>query len=112
MDFQSTFLQIIGYELCNTGGNCMVDVFNLSNGQSIGVTDECVVIFNGLDAGLHDEAGGDHGKVLVNLFDSNPDLIVDLNGSCIKHSGLNSFTLNDDTKYKVTNLMMLAHSNS
>lgn len=90
----------------------MVDVFNLSNERSLGVTDECIVIFKGLNAGADDEDGYDYGESLVNLIAGNPDLIVDEKGSAIKAHDSGSITLNDGTKYNLADLLKLENTNA
>jgi hypothetical protein len=42
-------------ETWNTGGNCMVDILTLSNGQVLCVSDEYVGLYNSADEFLDDD---------------------------------------------------------
>jgi hypothetical protein len=59
-------IEITTHSFGDQGGGCMVDAFNLSNGRSIAVTDEYIVIFKGINAGS--DRGDDYGDLLVDLF--------------------------------------------
>jgi len=86
---------ISGHYLTQLGGNCIVDIFNLSNGKSISVTDLHVCLYDSLDLGISDTSFDDEELVLIDLLASNPDLIVNSEGSVVKQFNSAQFVLND-----------------
>lgn len=50
---------ITSAETINTGGGCMVDVFQLDDGRAILINDECLTIYTSLNDFM--EYGGERG---------------------------------------------------
>lgn len=98
-------IKIVDHKCVNTGGGCLVDILNLSNGRSLGVTDECIVLYRNVDVGMYNENDEDYGELLVDLFQACPTLTVDDHGSSIKSFSDHSFILNDLTKYEIKQLL-------
>jgi hypothetical protein len=44
----------------NTGGNCMVDMVELNDGRILSITDDCVILFDSLDAFYDENAAGNN----------------------------------------------------
>lgn len=92
---------ISDHYLTQLGGDCTVDVFNLSNGKSIAVTDLHICLYNSLDLGINDASLDDEEIVLVDLLASNPDLIVNNEGSSIKRFTQSLIELNDGFVFEI-----------
>jgi hypothetical protein len=94
---------IKNYELWNSGGNCMIDVFNLSNGRSIGITDECVCVYEGADAGMTTETMDDYGVIAIDLTIKAPELFHK-EGSVVSHHTPTAISLNCGFRFEVETL--------
>ena len=103
-------VQIESYKQFHTGGNVNVEVFNLSNGQSIGGTDEMLAVYETHNAGLDEDDGTDDGELVIDLIVNNPDLIINKNNCYVKAHDKNSFTLNDNTVHRVSDILSITKS--
>jgi len=95
------------YYLYQSGGHCMLDVFNLDNGQCIACTDEGICHYDSWDCGEPTEDEG----VLCYDFLSNKDF-KDLEsndiGSVILESDSTSLTFLNGQKLEVSELLAIA----
>lgn len=90
------------YYLWQSGGNCMVDVFN-GKDDCIAVTEEVVCYYTKTNCGYGDDMNDDdfcEGFVVLDLCEVDSDLRSKSNGSVIAWHDDNSFTLNTGKKFQ------------
>lgn len=105
------------YYLWQSGGFCMVDIFN-GDTDCIAVTDELIVYHTKTNCGYGPDGNDDdycEGYLAIDLCEIDPDLKAGDNGSVIAFHDEHSFTLNSGKKFQFDDIrdggLFLAKSN-